>query len=70
MTIGVVDGGIWIGAGKFHAILLTVRVVIGAAVGGELGRLVDKRSGLGICTGVGGFPEAIAEVDGPKNIGI
>jgi hypothetical protein len=55
--------GIWILDGQPLATGLTIIVVLALAVDGEVGRLVDKRSGLGVGTGGGGSPEATAEVD-------
>lgn len=63
MTVGIEDGLIRIVNAQCCRIILTLGVVIGAAVGKEMGGLVDKDSSSGIATSVGGFPEAIAEVD-------
>jgi hypothetical protein len=63
VTVTVEDGGIWILDGQLLATGLTIIVVLALAVDGEVGRLVDKRSGLGIGTGGGGSLEATAEVD-------
>ena len=63
MAISVEDGRRWIAGGQVLGFILSGRVVFGATIGDEVGRLVDKCSGLGIGTGVGGAPEHTAEVD-------
>jgi len=55
---------------QLHGSSLTVSVVTGTTIGGEVRRLVDDRSGPGIGTGVGGIPESTAEVDRPELVGI
>ena len=70
MTVGIEDGLRWIADSQLHGSGLTVRVVTGTTVVGEVGRLVDDRSGPGISTGVGGIPESTAEVDCPELAGI
>ena len=70
MAVGVVDGLSRVTDGQGLAVSLTVNVVIGTTVGGEMGSLVDNRPGPGIRTGVGSVPEAVAEVDGPECTGI
>ena len=66
MIVGVEDGLGWVGFGQVLGIGLTVNVVFSATVDGEVGRFVDKCSGLGVGTGVGGAPEGTAEVDRPE----
>ena len=63
VTVGVEDGLSRVAGGKALGVSLTVNVVLGATVGGEVRRLMDKRSGLGIGAGVGGFPKGTAKVD-------
>ena len=70
MTIGVEDGMTWILDSQLLASGLTVNIVVGAAVVPEVRRLVDKYSGLGVGTCVGGSPEATAEVDLSGVVGI
>ena len=55
--------------GQDHGIMRTFSIVLGAAVGDEMGSLVDKRPSLGVGTVDGEPPEEIADVDGPKLIG-
>ena len=50
--------------------ILTVNVVEGPTVFGEVGRLVDKRSGPGVGTSVGDVPEGTAEVDNSEVVAI
>lgn len=45
---------------------LTVNVVIRAAVGGEVGGLVDEGARARVRAGVGGAPESAAKVDNAK----
>ena len=70
MTVGVHDGLRWVGTGQAPAAGLTVSVVFGATVEGEVGRLVDERSGPGVGADVGGSPEGTTEVDLSEIIGI
>ena len=42
---------------------LAVDMVVGATVAGEVGRLVDEGTRLGVRAGQGGVPESTAEVD-------
>ena len=70
MIVGVEDGLRWVGLGQAPRGGLAVNVVAGAAVDGEMGRLVDERSGLGISTGIWGIPEGTAEVDRPELVRI
>ena len=60
---------IWIALGQCLGIFLTENVVYGGPVHDEMGRLVDKRSSLGIGTAVGELPEATADVDDSELIG-
>lgn len=70
VTIGVEDGPTWVTFRQALTICTTVCIVLGATVEGEVGRLMDKRSSLGIGTGVGGLPEGAAEVDLSEFFGI
>jgi len=63
VTVGVGDGLRRVADSKFPAGSLTVSVIAGATVDGEVGGLVDKRSGLGIGTDGGGVPESTAQID-------
>ena len=63
MTVGVVDSLRRVTGSQALAGRLTISVIVSAAVGGEVGRFVDKRSGLGIGTGVWGVPESAAQVN-------
>ena len=69
MVVGIEDGLRWIDYGQLLRIRLAVNVVIGATIDGEMGRLVDKCSSPGICTGVGSVPEGWADVDRSKYVG-
>jgi hypothetical protein len=70
VTIGVEDGMTWIRDSQLLASGLTVNVVVVAAVFLEVRRLVDKYSGLGVGTYVGGSPEGTAKVDLSGVVGI
>ena len=70
VIVGVEDGLSLIAEGQILGFTLAVNVVMSSAVDGEVGRLVDKRSGLGIGTDGGGLPEGTAEVDLSKLRGI
>jgi len=70
VIVGVVDGLGWVGACQVLGVILTVNVVEGGTVGGEVGRLVDKRSGPGVGTSVGDVPKGTAEVDNSELVGI
>jgi len=70
MTVGVHDGLRWVLNSQCLATGLAVSEVIGAAIEGEVGRLVDERSGLGVGTDVGGGPEGSAEVDCSELFGV
>jgi len=70
VAVGVEDGPGRVGYGQVPTTRLAVSVVFGATVDGEMGRLVDKRSSLGIGTGVRGPPESTAEVDLSESVGI
>ena len=70
MAVSVVDGTSRVAGGQALAGRLTISVIVSAAVGGEVGRLMDKRSGLGIGTGVGGVPESTAQVNPSECVGI
>ena len=70
MVVGIEDGLRWIADGQLLSISLTVNVVLGTTVDGEVGTLVDKRSALGIGTGSGSVPVGTAEVDRSVTVGI
>ena len=70
MIVGVADRLVYVIDSQLLTISLTILVVLGAAVHLEVGSFMDKRSGLGIGTGIGGAPEAIAEVDRSESGGI
>ena len=70
MIIGVHDGLGWVSLSQILGSNWTVDVVLGAAVDGEVGGLVDERSGIGVVTGDRGGPEGTAEVDLPEYVGI
>ena len=63
VTVRVKDGLSHVVDCQLLGVILTISVVFGAAVGPEVGRLVDKRSGPGVCTGDGGAPESRADVN-------
>ena len=68
--VGVEDGPTWVTDGQAAGVTVTVNVVVGATVGGELGRLVNQRSGPGIGTNVVSLPEGAAEIDNSEFSGI
>jgi len=70
VTVGIVDGPIRVTDGQALAGGLAVGVITGATIDGEVGGLVDKRSGLGVGTGVGGVPEGTAQVDLSELVGV
>ena len=70
MIIGVRDGLSWVGPSQVLGVSHTVDVVLGAAVYGEVGGLVDKRPSLGVGTGGWGIPEGGTEVDPSEYVGI
>ena len=63
VAVGVHDGLSRVAPGQFQAIRLAGSVVEGTTVDVPAGSEVDERSGLGIGTGVGGTPVAIADPD-------
>ena len=63
MTVCVEDGLSRVADGQVLASSLTGSVVGGATIDCEVGGHVDKRSGLGVGTSVGGTPVGTAEVD-------
>ena len=69
MIVGVEDGLIWVADSQVLGTGLTVNVVVGTTVDGEVGRLVDQCSGLGVGTGVWGAPEGTAEVNPSEFVG-
>ena len=70
MAVSVVDSLRWIADGQALAGRLTISMIAGTTVGGEVGGLVDERSGLGIGTSVRGVPEGTAQVDLSELVGI
>lgn len=70
MIIGVGDGLGRVVLSQLHTIFLSVSVVLGPTVNSEVGRLVDKRPGLGIGTGERGLPEGTTEVNRSEIFGI
>jgi len=70
VTVGIVDGPSRVSDGQVLATSLTVDPIMGATVSGEVRGLVDKRSGLGIGTGVGGVPEGTTQVDHSVCVGV
>jgi len=70
MAVGIEDCHGWVADGQRLTTSLTVGVVIGTTVDGEVGGLVDKRSSPGIGTSVVGVPEGTAEVDLSELVGI
>jgi len=70
VIVGAEDGPGWISVGQFLRDSLAVSVVPGATVDGKMGRLVDKRSSLGIGTDVRSPPEGTAEEDHSELVGI
>ena len=70
MAVSVVDGTSRVAGGQALAGRLTVSPIIGATVGGEMRRLVDESSGLGIGSGVRSGPEGAAQVDLSEGVGI
>ena len=70
MSVGIEDGLRWVVDSQLHGSSLTISVVTGTTVIGEVGRLVDDRSGPRIGACVGGIPEGTAEVDRPELAGI
>ena len=70
VVIGVHDGPSWVTISQIHGTRPTVDVVLGATVDGEVGRLMDERSRLGVTTSAPGVPEGTTEVDLSKLVGI
>ena len=70
MVVCVENGRVWVIAGQVLRIGLTVSIVAGATVDGEVGGLVDKCSGLGISAHIGGGPEGTTEVYRPEIVRI
>jgi len=70
VIIGVLDGPSWVGPSQIRGVSYAVDVVLGAAVDGEVGGLVDKRPSLGVGTGGWGGPEGGTEVDPSEYVGI
>ena len=63
VTVGVADRLGYVIDSQLLTFSLTILMVFGATVHLEVGSFMDKRSGLGISTGVRGIPEGTAEVD-------
>ena len=70
MIVGIVEGRIWVLDGQVLAVILTVNMIEGGTVDGEVGRLVDECSGPGIGTNIVYVPESTAEVDLSEIVGI
>lgn len=70
MVVSIEDGLGWIVDGQVLRSSLSVNEVTGTTVDGEVGGLVDKRSGHGISAGVGSVPEGTTEIDRPELVGI
>ena len=70
MTIGVEDGLTWVVDGQGSGVTVTVSIVGGVTVDGELGSLVNQRSGPGIGTNVVGVPKDTTEVHNSGFVGI
>lgn len=70
MVVGVEDGLGWVGPSQVLGRTLTINVVTGATIDGEVGRLVNERSRPRVGTSVGGIPEGSAEVDQSELVGI
>jgi len=70
VTVGVGDGLRRVADSQVLARSLTVNMIVGATVDGEVGGLVDKRSSLGIGTDGGGVPETTAQIDRSERVGI
>jgi len=70
VIIGVHDGLSWVRPSQILGFGLTVNVVLGATVDGEVGGLVDERPSLGVGTGGWGLPEGRTEPDLSELVGI
>jgi len=70
VTVGVVDGLSYVTDSQVLTCGLAILVVLVTTVYIEVGRLVDKRSGLGIGTCVWSAPEGTAQVDPSEMVGI
>jgi len=70
VIIGVVDRQIQVFGGQALGFILTVNVVAGATVVGEVGRLLDKCASPGVGIGLRDVPEGTAEVDNAEGVGI
>ena len=70
MIVGVVDGLRRVVCGQLFGVILTVNVVEGGTVVGEVGRLMDERSGPGVGTSVRDVPEGTAEADNSEFVGV
>ena len=69
MVVGVEDGLIRVADSQVLGTSLTVNVVVGTTVDGEVRRFVDQCSGLGVGTGVWGTPEGTAKVNPSEFVG-
>ena len=70
IIFGIEDGTIRVSDGQCCSFMPTIIIVIGVAVDGKMGKLVDKCPCFGIGTGVWGFPEGTADVYDPEIIWI
>ena len=70
MTVCVVDGPIRGVDSQGLAGRLTIGPIIGTAVDGEVGGLVNESSGLGVGAEVRSVPEGTAQVDLAELVGI
>ena len=70
VVISVHDGLGWIVHSQTLGIGMTVGVVLGTTVFGEVGRLVDERPSLGVGAKGWGIPEGTAKVDLSELVGI
>ena len=70
VIVGIHDGLSRVGPSQILRRTWTVDVVLGAAVDGVVGGLVDERSSVGVVTGGRCVPEGTAEVDFPELVRI
>lgn len=68
VAVGIHDSLVGGVDGELLCVALTVAKVVSAAVGIEMGRLVDDGASLGVGASVGCVPEGTAEVDLAKAI--
>ena len=70
MVVGIENSLRWVADCQVLGLGLTVNVVAGSTVDGEVGSLVNQRSGPRIGTNVVCVPETTTEVDNSEFIGI